>query len=64
MKLKRKVKYFEKFFELLQKFQNVLMDKISNLTPKEKKLLDQIQKEEEEKQKSSVSYIIVSLKLL
>ena len=64
MKIKRKVKYFEKFFELLQKFQNVLMDKISNLTPKEKKLLDQIQKEEEEKQKSSVSYIIVSLKLL
>ena len=64
MKFKRKVKYFEKFFELLQKFQNVLMDKISNLTPKEKKLLDQIQKEEEEKQKSSVSYIIVSLKLL
>ena len=64
MRIKRKVKYFEKFFELLQKFQNVLMDKISNLTPKEKKLLDQIQKEEEEKQKSSVSYIIVSLKLL
>ena len=64
MRIKRKVKHFEKFFELLQKFQNVLMDKISNLTPKEKKLLDQIQKEEEEKQKSSVSYIIVSLKLL
>ena len=64
MRIKRKVKYFEKFFELLQKFQNVLMDKISNLTPKEKKLLDQIQKEGEEKQKSSVSYIIVSLKLL
>ena len=61
MKIKSKEKYLEKFFEVLQKFQNILLKKILNLTPREMMLLDQMHKEERAKNKSSISYIVVSL---
>ena len=59
MRLRSRSKYWEKFWELIRKFQNIVTNKILGLTHRERNLLDKIQKENEEKQKSSISYIIV-----
>ena len=64
MRLRSRSKYWQKFWELIRKFQDIITNKILGLTHRERNLLDKIQKENEEKQKSSISYIIVRKKVL
>ena len=59
MRLRSRGKYWEKFWELIQKFQDVITNKILGLTHRERNLLDKMKRENEEKKKSSISYIIV-----
>ena len=59
MRLRSRGKYWEKFWELIQKFQYVITNKILGLTHRERNLLDKMKRENEEKKKSSISYIIV-----
>ena len=60
MKISSMDKYLEKFFEVMDKFKNILLNKILNLTPRERMLLDKMHYEEQERHKSSISYIIVN----
>ena len=64
MRLRSRGKYWQKFWELIGKFQDIITNKILGLTHRERNLLDKMQKENEEKQKSSISYIIVRKSVL
>ena len=61
MRLRSRGKYWQKFWEIIRKFQDIITNKILGLTHRERNLLDKMQKENEEKQKSSISYIIVRI---
>ena len=51
---------FKKFFEVIHRVFDKLSLKMMNLTEKEHKILKKMAKEQEQKNKSSVSFIIVS----
>ena len=59
MKIGSRGKYFAKFWEIIDKFQTVVTNRVLGLTSRERRLLEQMQREQSSRQQASVSYIIV-----
>ena len=61
MKIGSRGKYFAKFWEIIDKFQTVVTNRVLGLTSRERRLLEQMQREQSTRQQASVSYIIVRI---
>ena len=59
MKIGSRGKYLAKFWEIIDKFQTVVTNRVLGLTSRERRLLEQMQREQSSRQQASVSYIIV-----
>ena len=59
MKIGSRGKYFAKFWEIIEKFQTVVTNRVLGLTSRERRLLEKMQREHSSRQQASVSYIIV-----
>ena len=59
MKIGSRGKYLAKFWEIIDKFQTVVTNRVLGLTSRERRLLEQMQREQSTRQQASVSYIIV-----
>ena len=59
MKMGSGGKYLAKFWEIIDKFQTVVTNRVLGLTSRERRLLEQMQREQSSRQQASVSYIIV-----
>ena len=61
MKIGSRGKYLAKFGEIIDKFQTVVTNRVLGLTSRERRLLEQMQREQSTRQQASVSYIIVRI---
>ena len=59
MKIGSRGKYFAKFWEIIEKFQTVVTNRVLGLTSRERRLLEKMQREHSSRQQTCVSYIIV-----
>ena len=64
MKIGSRGKYFAKFWEIIEKFQTVVTNRVLGLTSRERRLLEKMQREHSSRQQTCVSYIIVRKKYI